>query len=121
MLKTPRMPWLKSRGSSVRQTMKEKTNLNPPPGLAQMTQAYDAAYSYVVIEQRLEAGEGVGFQTVDLALAGLKTEIIDQELVNDPATGQKRMVIKMKHQETEEIMLAFLGTDLVDKFHCYVY
>ena len=51
----------------------------------------------------------------------MKTEIVDQELVPDPSTGEKRLVIKMKLQETEEIMLAFLGTSLKDNFHCYIY
>ena len=99
--------------------MKEETTLNQPPGLADMTQTYDPAFSYVVIEHRLE--DKTGFQKVNHALSGLKTEIIDQELVKDPVTGEKRLVIKMKHQETEEIMLAFLGTGLKESFHCYVY
>ncbi|MEN8246711.1 MAG: hypothetical protein ABFS43_17630 [Thermodesulfobacteriota bacterium] len=101
--------------------MNEDTTIPPPPGLAEMNQAYDSAFSYVVIEQRLEAGGASGFQKVDDALFGLKTEIVDQELVADPRTGDKRLVIKMKHQETEEIMLAFLGAGLKENYHCYVY
>lgn len=101
--------------------MKEDTTIPPPPGLAEMIQAYDAAFSYVVIEQRPEAGDTSGFQKVDDALLGLKTEIVDQELVADPRTGDKRLVIKMTRQETEEIMLAFLGAGLEAHFHCYVY
>lgn len=101
--------------------MKEDTTISPPPGLAEMTQAYDSAFSYVVIEKRLGARGTSGFQKIDDALFGLKTEIVDQELVADPRTGDKRLVIKMKHQETEEIMLAFLGAGLEEQYHCYVY
>jgi len=101
--------------------MKTQTSINRPPGLADMSRTYDPAYSYVVVEQRLEAGENVGFQRVDEALPGLKTEIVDQELVEDPSTGEKKLIIKMKHQETEEIMLAFLGAGLKENYHCYVY
>ena len=86
-----------------------------------MSQAYDPAYSYVVIEHRLGAKQKAGYLIVEEALFSLRTAIIDQELVQDPATGEIRLVIKMKQQETEEIVMAFLGTDLKDKFHCYVY
>jgi len=101
--------------------MKTETFINRPPGLADMTRTYDPAYSYVVVEQRLEAGENVGFQSVDEALSSLKAEIVDQELVSDPSTGEKKLIIKMKHQETEEIMLAFLGAGLKESYRCYVY
>jgi len=37
------------------------------------------------------------------------------------ASGEKKLIIKMKHQETEEIMLAFLGAGLKENYHCYVY
>jgi hypothetical protein len=86
-----------------------------------MTHAYDPAYSYVVIEQRFQAGQKTGFERVDGALSGLKTEIVDQEMVKDPATGENRLIIKMRHQETEEIMLAILGSGLKENYHCYVY
>jgi hypothetical protein len=99
--------------------MKEETSLSRQPGLADMTRAYDAAFSYVVIEHRLE--NNTGFQKINDALSGLKSEIIDQELVEDSATGEKRLVIKMKHQEAEEIMLAFLGAGLKEEYHCYIY
>ena len=101
--------------------MKTETLINRPPGLTDMTRTYDPAYSYVVVEQRLEAGESVGFQRVNAALSGLKAEIVEQELVEDPSTGEKKLIIKMKHQETEEIMLAFLGAGLKEDYHCYVY
>lgn len=101
--------------------MKQDTTINRPPGVAEMNQVYDPAYSYVVIEYRLGAKQKSGFLKVDEALSSLKTEIVDQELVPDPSTGENRLVIKMKLQETEEIMLAFLGTSLKDKFHCYIY
>lgn len=95
--------------------------MNRPLGVAGMSQAYDPAYSYVVIEHRLEARETDGFQKVDEALSGLRTDIVDQELVTDPSTGKNRLVIKMKQQETEEIMLVFLGIGLKENFRCYVY
>ena len=101
--------------------MKQDTTINRPPGVAEMSQVYDPAYSYVVIEHRLGAKQKFGFLKVDEALSSLKTEIVNQELVLDPSTGEKRLVIKMKLQETEEIMLAFLGTRLTDNFYCYVY
>ena len=101
--------------------MKTESFISRPPGLADMDQSYDPAFSYMVIEHHREAGERAGFQKVKAALSGLKTEIINQELVIDPATGDKRLIIKMKHQETEEIMLAFLGAGLKEEFHCYVY
>lgn len=101
--------------------MKTETSINRPQGLADMSRTYDPAYSYVVVEQRLEAGENIGFQSVNEALSGLKTEIVDQEVVEDPSTGEKKLIIKMKHQETEAIMLAFLGASLKEKYHCYVY
>jgi hypothetical protein len=101
--------------------MKTDTFTKRPPVLADMTQVYDPAYSYVVIEQRLEVGEKAGFQRVNEALFGLETEIVDQELVKDPSTGENKLIIKMKHQETEEIMLALLGAGLKKNYHCYVY
>ena len=101
--------------------MKEETTIKRPPGLTVMTQAYDPAFSYVVIEHRLEAGEKAGFQKIDDALFDLKPEIVNQELVTDPSSGEKKLVIKMKQQETEEIMLAFLGNSLKEDFHCYIY
>ena len=101
--------------------MKEETTIKRPPGLTVMTQAYDPAFSYVVIEHRLEAGGKAGFQTIDDALSDLKPEIVHQELVTDPSSGEKKLVIKMKQQETEEIMLVFLGTSLKEKYRCYVY
>ena len=102
-------------------SMKTESITNRPPGLADMTRAYDPAYSYVVIEPRMEAGGKTGFKRVNEALSGLKTEIVDQELVKDASTGEKKLIVKMKHKETEEIMLAFLGTGLKEKFHCYIY
>ena len=101
--------------------MNREASINRPPGVVEMARAYDPAFSYVVIEQRPGAGHETGFQRVDEALSGLKPEIVDQELVKDPSTGEKRLVIKMKHRETEEIMLAFLGAGLKDKYHCYIY
>ena len=101
--------------------MKEETTIKRPPGLTVMTQAYDPAFSYMVIEHRLEARENAGFQRIDDALSGLKPEIVNQELVTDPSSGEKKLVIKMKQQETEEIMLAFLGNSLKEDFHCYIY
>lgn len=92
-----------------------------PPVLADMTQAYDPAYSYVVIEQRFEAGQKTGFDRIDEALSGLKTEIVDQEMVKDPSTGETRLIVRMRHQETEEIMLAILRAGLKENYHCYVY
>ena len=101
--------------------MKQDTTINRPPGVAEMARVYDPAYSYVVIEHRLGGEQKAGFLKVDEALSSLKTEIVGQELVEDPSTGAKRLVIKMKLRETEEIMLAFLGTNLKDKFRCYIY
>ena len=101
--------------------MKKETTAKQPPGLAGMTRAYDPTFSYVVVEQRLVTGGKAGFQEVDKALSDLKTEIIHQEAVTDPATGDEKLIIKMKYQETEEIMLAFLGAGIKEKFHCYIY
>ena len=101
--------------------MKQDTTINRPSGVAEMAQVYDPAYSYVVIEHRLGAKQRSGFLKVDEALSSLKTEIVDQELVQDLSTGEKRLLIKMKLQETEEIVLAFLGTSLKENFNCYVY
>ena len=91
-----------------------------PPLLADTTQAYDPAYSYVVIEQRFEAGQKTGFDRIDEALSGLK-KIVDQEMVKDPSTGETRLIVRMKHQETEEIMLAILRAGLKENYHFYVY
>ena len=101
--------------------MKTETFTNRPSGLTDMTQGYDPAYSYVVIEQRVEGGGRAGFERANQALSGLAMEIVDQELVTDPSTGECRLVIKMKQQETEAILLALLGTDLKENYHCYVY
>lgn len=96
--------------------------MNRPPWVAALTRTYDPAFSYVVIENHLEdAGESTGFQKVSDALPALKSEIVDHELVKDPVTGQQRLVIKIKRREAEEIMLAFLGTDLKNRYRCYVY
>jgi len=100
--------------------MKQDT-INHRPGVAEMTPAYDPAYSYVVIEHRLGIKGQDNFLQVDAALSCLKKKIVDQKLVRDSATGEKRMIIKMKQQETEEIMMFILGTSLKKNFHCYVY
>ena len=41
--------------------MKQDTTINRPPGVAEMTQVYDPAYSYVVIEHRLGASKNPAF------------------------------------------------------------
>ena len=88
---------------------------------AEMAWDYDPAYSYVIIEHRLGIDGLADFSKIDEALSDLKSKILGQEVVRDPDSGEKRLIIRMKHQETEEIMLAFLGAGLKEKFHCYVY
>ena len=39
----------------------------------------------------------------------------------DQKTGRKMLIVKMEHQDTEEIMLEFLKTSLKKDFNCYVY
>lgn len=81
----------------------------------------DASCSYVVIEHRLGIEGEADFSKIDEALSDLKAKILKQEVVRDPLTGENRLMIKMKHQETEEIMVTLLGTSLKKDFHCYVY
>ena len=81
----------------------------------------DDSCSYVVIEHRLGIAGQDDFSRIDEALSGLKSKILDQEVVRDPLTGENRLIVKMKHQETEEIMVTLLGTSLKKDFHCYVY
>jgi len=99
----------------------EKDNIARLPGVKEMTQAYDPTYSYVVIEHRMGAQGETDFLKIDEALSCFKKKIVNQELVKDPSTGAKRLIIKMKQLETEEIMMAILGTHLKTDFHCYIY
>jgi len=82
---------------------------------------YDPLYSYVVIEHRQGRAAHADFLQIEDALSGFKLKIVGQEQVKDPETGEERLIIKMKHQETEEIMMAILGSGLKEDFHCYVY
>ncbi len=81
----------------------------------------DALFSYVVIEHRLGTAGHADFLKVNDALSCFKQKIVDQEQVKDPGTGEDRLIIKMKQQETEAIMMAILGSGLKEDFHCYVY
>ncbi|MCG6908796.1 MAG: hypothetical protein LJE94_01580 [Deltaproteobacteria bacterium] len=87
----------------------------------EMRCGYDPSFSYVVIEHRLGLEGPADFIRIQEALSGLKKKIIRQEVVRDPATGENRLVIQMKRQETEEIMLTILGSGLKRDFRCYVY
>lgn len=100
--------------------MKQDTT-NHRPDKKPLMQAYNPSYSYVVIEHRMEAGGEPNFLKVDEALSCLGKKIINKELVRDPSTGGKKLIVKMKQQETEELMMTILGSSLIDNFHCYVY
>jgi len=51
----------------------------------------------------------------------LDQQILHRKVCVDQKTGRKLLIVKMEHQETEEIMLKFLKTSLGKDFNCYVY
>ena len=84
-------------------------------------QSHDPLFSYVVIEHRLGSAGDTDFLKVEEALSRCRLKIVGREWVNDPSTGQERLRIKLKHQETEEIMMAILASGLKEDYRCYVY
>jgi hypothetical protein len=87
----------------------------------EIKRSFDTAFSYIVIEDRLQTGDENPFSKVEKALSDLNKPILDRQVCRDPITGRKILIVKMEHQDTEEIMLEFLKTNLKKDFNCYVY
>lgn len=82
---------------------------------------FDTAFSYIVIEDRRRTGDENPFSKVEEALLDFNKQILNRQVYQDPNSGRKMLIVKMVHQETEEIMLEFLKTSLKKDFNCYVY
>ena len=82
---------------------------------------FDKAFSYIVIEDRRLAGDENPFSKVERALSDLNRQVLNRQMFRDRNTGRKMLIVKMEHQDTEEIMLEFLKTSLKKEFNCYVY
>ena len=81
----------------------------------------DKAFSYIVIEDRRQTGDEESFSRVEKALSNLNKQVLNRQMYRDQKTGRKMLIVKMEHQDTEEIMLEFLKTSLKKDFNCYVY
>ncbi len=82
---------------------------------------FDTAFSYIVIEDRRRTGDENPFSKVEKALSDLNKQVLNRQMYRDRNTGRKMLIVKMEHQDTEEIMLEFLKTNLKKDFNCYVY
>jgi hypothetical protein len=82
---------------------------------------FDAAFSYIVIEDKGGYIDDPAFLKVDEALLDLEKQILHREVCIDQKTGRNILIVKMEHQDTEEIMLKLLKTSLGKDFNCYVY
>jgi hypothetical protein len=82
---------------------------------------FDKAFSYIVIEDRHRTGDENTFSKAEKALSDLNKQVLNQQRYRDQNTGRKLLIVKMEHQDTEEIMLEFLKTSLQKDFNCYVY
>ena len=82
---------------------------------------FDKAFSYIVIEDRRRTGDENTFSKAEKALSDLNKQILNRQRYRDQKTGRKLLIVKMEHQDTEEIMLEFLKTNLQKDFNCYVY
>ena len=82
---------------------------------------FDKAFSYVVIEDRGRTVVEDPFSKVERALTDLNKQVLNRQMYRDQDTGRRMLIVKMEHQDTEEIMLEFLKTSLKKDFNCYVY
>ena len=82
---------------------------------------FDKAFSYIVIEDRGRTGVENPFSKVESALTDLNKEVLNRQMYRDQNTGRRMLIVKMELQDTEEIMLEFLKTNLKKDFKCYVY
>ena len=82
---------------------------------------FDAAFSYIVIEDKGGYIDDPAFLKVDEALSDLDIQVLHRKVCVDQNTGRNILIVKMEHQDTEEIMLKFLKTSLGKDFNCYVY
>ena len=97
--------------------MESQSNLS----LEEIKRNADKAFSYIVIEDRRRTGDEDPFSRVEKALSNLSKQILNRQMYRDQKTGRKKLIVKMEHQDTEEIMLEFLKTSLKKDFNCYVY
>ena len=82
---------------------------------------FDKAFSYIVIEDRGRTSDENPFSKVERALSDLNKQVLNRQMFRDQNTGRRMLIVKMEHQDTEEIMLEFLKTSLKKDFNCYVY
>ena len=81
----------------------------------------DKAFSYIVIEDIRQTVDEDPFSRIEKALSDLSKQALNRQIYRDQKTGRKMLIVKMEHQDTEEIMLEFLKTGLKKDFKCYVY
>jgi hypothetical protein len=82
---------------------------------------FDPAFSYIIIEDKSGSIDDPAFLKVDEALSDLDIQVLHRKVCADQNTGRNILIVKMEHQDTEEIMLKFLKTSLKRDFNCYVY
>ena len=82
---------------------------------------FDPAFSYIIIEDKSGSIDDPTFLKVDEALSDLDKQVLHRKVCVDQNTGRNILIVKMEHQDTEEIMLKFLKTNLKRDFNCYVY
>ena len=82
---------------------------------------FDKAFSYIVIEDRGQADGEKPFSKVERALSDLNKPVLNRQMYLDRNTGRKMLIVKLEHQDTEEIMMEFLKTSLKKDFNCYLY
>ncbi len=82
---------------------------------------FDPAFSYIIIEDKIGSIDDPTFLKVDEALSDLDKQVLHRKVCVDQNTGRNILIVKMEHQDTEEIMLKFLKTSLKRDFNCYVY
>ena len=90
-------------------------------GFEEIKRNSDNAYSYVVIEDRRQTGDEDSFSRIEKALSNLSKQVLNRQMFRDQKTGRKMLMVKMEHQDTEDIMLEFLKTSLKKDFNCFVY
>ena len=53
---------------------------------------------------------------VERALSDLNKQVLNRQIYRDQNTGRSMLIVKMAHQDIEEIMLEFLQTSLKKRF-----
>ena len=83
--------------------------------------SFDPAFSYIVIENRAGSDGDSSFSGVNEAISSLNRPVLSRQICRDQNTGNKMLIVKIDHQEAEDIMLGLLELNLKKDFNCYVY